>query len=40
MYLRTDHSGDGRATIAGGQGTMWITALQIGQLVELAEKVS
>ncbi|KAK1222561.1 hypothetical protein PQX77_014575, partial [Marasmius sp. AFHP31] len=27
-------NGDANATIAGGQGTMWTTALQIGQLVD------
>ncbi|KAG6845846.1 hypothetical protein H0H87_002537 [Tephrocybe sp. NHM501043] len=31
--------GDGRATIAGGQGTMWTTALQIGELVDTAQRV-
>ncbi|KAG9322524.1 hypothetical protein KVV02_003036, partial [Mortierella alpina] len=31
--------GDGTATIAGGSGTMWTTALQIGQLVDTAQKV-
>jgi hypothetical protein len=36
----TDKTGDGKASIAGGQGTMWATALQIGELVEMAEKVS
>lgn len=32
-------NGDGAATIAGGQGTMWITALQIGELVDTAQRV-
>ncbi|KAK0490483.1 hypothetical protein IW261DRAFT_1432305 [Armillaria novae-zelandiae] len=32
-------NGDGNATIAGGQGTMWTTALQIGQLVDTAQRV-
>lgn len=32
-------NGDGRATIAGGQGTMWTTALQIGELVDTAQRV-
>ncbi|KAF9242953.1 hypothetical protein BU15DRAFT_72608 [Melanogaster broomeanus] len=32
-------NGDGNATIAGGQGTMWTTALQIGELVDTAQKV-
>ncbi|KAI0075394.1 hypothetical protein K474DRAFT_1646537 [Panus rudis PR-1116 ss-1] len=32
-------NGDGSATIAGGQGTMWITALQIGELVDTAQRV-
>ncbi|KAG6864239.1 hypothetical protein C0991_011136, partial [Blastosporella zonata] len=31
--------GEGRATIAGGQGTMWTTALQIGELVDTAQRV-
>lgn len=31
-------NGEGAATIAGGQGTMWTTALQIGQLVDTAQK--
>lgn len=32
-------NGDGQATIAGGQGTMWTTALQIGELVDTAQRV-
>ncbi|KAI8060336.1 hypothetical protein BC940DRAFT_312120 [Gongronella butleri] len=32
-------NGDGTDTIAGGAGTMWTTALQIGELVETAQKV-
>ncbi|CAL1701959.1 unnamed protein product [Somion occarium] len=32
-------NGDGAATIAGGQGTMWISALQIGELVDTAQRV-
>ncbi|KAF9553615.1 hypothetical protein CPC08DRAFT_767388, partial [Agrocybe pediades] len=32
-------NGDGGATIAGGQGTMWTTALQIGELVDTAQRV-
>lgn len=32
-------NGDGQATIAGGQGTTWITALQIGELIDTAKKV-
>ncbi|KAG8968533.1 hypothetical protein FRB90_010808, partial [Tulasnella sp. 427] len=31
-------NGDGHATIAGGQGTMWTTALQVGELVDTAQK--
>ncbi|ESK87966.1 ser thr protein phosphatase [Moniliophthora roreri MCA 2997] len=31
-------NGDASATIAGGQGTMWTTALQIGQLVDTAQR--
>lgn len=33
-------NGSGSATIAGGNGTMWTTILQIGELVEMAQKVS
>lgn len=33
-------NGDGAATIAGGQGIMWTTMLQIGELVDTAQKVS
>ncbi|GAA5821920.1 hypothetical protein JCM11251_004780 [Rhodosporidiobolus azoricus] len=32
-------NGSGTATIAGGQGTMWTTILQIGELVDTAQKV-
>ncbi|PFH50554.1 hypothetical protein AMATHDRAFT_3837 [Amanita thiersii Skay4041] len=32
-------NGDGNATIAGGQGTMWTTALQIGELVDTAQRI-
>ncbi|KAF8901742.1 hypothetical protein CPB84DRAFT_1846731 [Gymnopilus junonius] len=32
-------NGDGNATIAGGQGTMWTTVLQIGELVDTAQRV-
>lgn len=32
-------NGEGSATIAGGQGTMWTTALQIGELVDTAQRV-
>ncbi|KAF0548428.1 ser/thr protein phosphatase family protein [Gigaspora margarita] len=32
-------NGEGVATIAGGHGTMWTTILQIGELVETAQKV-
>lgn len=32
-------NGDGAATIAGGQGTMWTSALQIGELVDTAQRV-
>ncbi|GAA5986351.1 hypothetical protein JCM10908_003718 [Rhodotorula pacifica] len=32
-------NGQGTATIAGGQGTMWTTMLQIGELVDTAQKV-
>jgi hypothetical protein len=32
-------NGDGNATIAGAGGTMWTTALQIGELVDTAQRV-
>lgn len=32
-------NGEGYATIAGGQGTMWTTALQMGELVDTAQRV-
>ncbi|KAI0051455.1 hypothetical protein FA95DRAFT_1554545 [Auriscalpium vulgare] len=32
-------NGDGSATIAGGGGTMWTTILQIGELVDTAQRV-
>ncbi|GAA5937405.1 hypothetical protein JCM10213_007224 [Rhodosporidiobolus nylandii] len=32
-------NGSGMATIAGGQGTMWTTMLQIGEIVDTAQKV-
>jgi len=31
-------NGEGRSTIAGGQGTMWTTLLQIGELVDTATR--
>lgn len=31
-------NGDGQGTIAGGQGTVWTTALQIGELVDTAQR--
>lgn len=34
------YAGDGAGTIPGGQGTMWTTALQIGELVDTAQRVS
>jgi hypothetical protein len=30
--------GEGRSTIAGGQGTMWTTLLQIGELIDTASR--
>lgn len=33
-------NGQGTATIAGGGGTMWTSVLQIGELVDTAQKVS
>jgi hypothetical protein len=35
-----DLAGEGFASIAGGQGTMWATALQMGELVDTASRVS
>lgn len=32
-------NGEGQATMAGGNGTMWTTALQIGELIDTAQKV-
>lgn len=32
-------NGEGRTTIPGGQGTMWTTLLQMGELVDTAERV-
>lgn len=32
-------NGEGNATMAGGNGTMWTTALQIGELVDTAQRV-
>jgi len=32
-------NGEGGATIAGGNGTIWATALQIGELVDTAQRV-
>ncbi|KAK4055756.1 hypothetical protein OIV83_000303 [Microbotryomycetes sp. JL201] len=32
-------NGSGTATIAGGSGTMWTTVLQVGELVDTAQKV-
>ncbi|KAL0949104.1 hypothetical protein HGRIS_009193 [Hohenbuehelia grisea] len=39
VYHKLFDNGEGRATIAGGQGTMWATALQIGELVDTAQRV-
>lgn len=33
-------NGEGQATMAGGNGTMWTTALQIGELIDTAQKVA
>jgi hypothetical protein len=33
-------NGEGQATIAGAAGTMWTTVLQIGELVDTAQRVS
>jgi len=33
-------NGEGSATIAGGGGTMWTTALQMGELLDTAQRVS
>jgi hypothetical protein len=32
-------NGDGKTTIAGGQGTMWTTLLQMGELINTANRV-
>jgi hypothetical protein len=32
-------NGEGKTTIAGGQGTMWTTLLQIGELIDTANRV-
>ncbi|CCG81572.1 Ser/Thr protein phosphatase family protein [Taphrina deformans PYCC 5710] len=32
-------NGEGKGTIAGGQGTMWTTVLQIGELLHTADRV-
>lgn len=32
-------NGEGGATIAGGQGTMWTTILQVGEIVDTAQRV-
>ncbi|KAF2485464.1 hypothetical protein BDY17DRAFT_308839 [Neohortaea acidophila] len=32
-------NGEGRTTIAGGQGTMWTTLLQLGELIDTANRV-
>ncbi|KIJ32329.1 hypothetical protein M422DRAFT_184543 [Sphaerobolus stellatus SS14] len=32
-------NGEGEATIAGGSGVMWTTALQIGELIDTAQRV-
>jgi hypothetical protein len=39
VYHKLFDNGEGRATIAGGQGTMWTTALQLGELVDTAQRV-
>lgn len=31
--------GEGHGSIAGAQGTMWTTALQIGELIDTAQRV-
>lgn len=40
VYHKLFDNGEGNATIAGGGGTMWTTALQIGELVDTAQRVS
>jgi hypothetical protein len=32
-------NGEGAATIAGGQGTMWTSILQIGEVIDTAQRV-
>ncbi|TXT10673.1 hypothetical protein VHUM_02178 [Vanrija humicola] len=36
---KMSYAGEGFATIAGGQGTMWTTALQLGELVDTAQRL-
>ena len=38
MHKLFDH-GEGKTTIAGGQGTMWTTMLQMGELIDTANRV-
>ncbi|CAO1618530.1 unnamed protein product [Parajaminaea phylloscopi] len=38
VYHKLFDNGEGAATIAGGQGTMWTTILQIGELIDTAQK--
>lgn len=40
VYHKLFDNGEGNATIAGGNGTMWTTTLQIGELVDTAQRVS
>lgn len=39
VYHKLFDNGEGKTTIAGGQGTMWTTILQIGELVDTARRV-
>ncbi|CAO1613772.1 unnamed protein product [Jaminaea pallidilutea] len=38
VYHKLFDNGEGSATIAGGQGVMWTTILQIGELIDTAAK--
>ena len=39
VYHKLFDNGEGKTTIAGGQGTMWTTVMQIGEIVDTAQRV-
>lgn len=39
VYHKLFDNGEGKTTIAGGQGTMWTTVMQIGEVVDTAQRV-